>query len=559
MLNVNINGKIENYEAGTSFGQIAAVHQKDYDSPIALVLENGKIREQHKTLKRDCQLSFITLKDQIGHSTYVRSATMLLFTAIGQIFGNEVAEKAKIAFTIGHGFYCYLEGNHPGDSVYDYQLTEEDIAKINETMRELVERDLMIEKTNFSIDDALALFKSRKMSEKENLFKYRRSSSVNIYCLDGYYDYYYGFMLPSTGYLKHFRVVGYEKGLMLLLPDRKSPEVVPDFVPREKLFKTLLLSELWGAKMGVSTVGDLNNTACAGKINDMILVQEALQEHRIGEIAQAIVERGGVKFVMIAGPSSSGKTTFSHRLSIQLRTYGFTPHPIGLDDYYLDRDKTPRDEDGNMDFECLEAIDVEQFNKDMVDLLAGKVVEMPSFNFLTGKREYKGKRKQLGADDILVIEGIHGLNPKTSESLPDSCKFKIYISCLTGLNIDSHNRIPTTDSRLLRRMVRDARTRGATAARTIGMWSSVRRGEEAYIFPYQEDADVMYNSALVYELAVLKQYAEPLLFQIGKDEAEYFEAKRLLKFLDYFIGVSSEGVPNNSIIREFIGGSIFYA
>jgi len=550
MLNVNINGKIENYEAGTAFRQIAAVHQKDYDSPIALVLENGKIRELHKTLKKDCQLSFLTLKDQIGNKTYIRSATMLLFTAIGQIFGNEVAEKAKIAFTIGPGYYCYLEGN---------QFTEDDINNINKKMRELVERDLMIEKISFSIDDALALFKSRNMSEKENLFKYRRSSSVNIYCLDGFYDYYYGFMLPSTGYIKHFNVVGYEKGLMLLLPNRKSPEMVPDFVPREKLFKTLLLSEQWGAKMEISTVGDLNNTACAGKINDMILVQEALQEHRIGEIAQAIVERGGVKFVMIAGPSSSGKTTFSHRLSIQLRTYGFTPHPIGLDDYYLDRDITPRDEHGNMDFECLEAIDVEQFNKDMKDLLDGKVVEMPSFNFLTGKREYKGKRKQLGPDDILVIEGIHGLNPKTSESLPDKYKFKIYISCLTGLNIDSHNRIPTTDSRLLRRMVRDARTRGATAARTIGMWASVRRGEEAYIFPYQEDADMMYNSALVYELAVLKQYAEPLLFQIGKDEAEYYEAKRLLKFLDYFIGVSSEGVPNNSIIREFIGGSIFYA
>ncbi|MCL2718159.1 MAG: nucleoside kinase [Lachnospiraceae bacterium] len=550
-LTVTISGKKETYESGISYGKIAEVHQANYDSPIALVLVNGKIRELHRTLNRDCELSFITLKDQIGHKTYVRSATMLLFTAIDHILGKEVAEKARVAFTIGLGYYCHL---HEG-----YQFTDEDVSKINETMHDLVSRDLAIEKINYPIDDAMALFKSRNMSEKEKLFKYRRSSSVNIYCLDGYYDYYYGYMLPSTRYIKYFNVIRYDKGFMLILPDRKTPEIISDFVPREKLFKTLLTGEQWGKKMDVSTVGDLNNAACDGHINSLILVQEALQEHRIGEIAQTIVKRGGVKFVMIAGPSSSGKTTFSHRLAIQLKTYGLTPHPIGLDDYYIDRDKTPRDENGNLNFEILEAIDVKQFNQDMCDLLAGHVVDMPSFNFLTGKREYKGNRKKLGPDDILVIEGIHGLNPKTSHSLPDESKFKIYISCLTGLNVDSHNRIPTTDSRLLRRLVRDSRTRGASAARTIGMWASVRRGEEEYIFPYQEDADEMFNSALIYELAVLKQYAEPLLFQITKEEEEYYEAKRLLKFLEYFIGVSSEGVPNNSICREFIGGSIFHA
>ncbi|MCL2050488.1 MAG: nucleoside kinase [Lachnospiraceae bacterium] len=550
-ITVKIKGKEEVYQIGMTYGAIAALHQSSYDSPIALVLANGKIRELHRVLNRDCELSFITLKDQIGHKTYVRSAIMLLFTAIDHILGKEIAEKAKFAFTIGNGYYCHLHE--------DFKLTDDEILRINETMRDLASRDLAIEKIHFPIDDAMALFKSRKMSEKEKLFKYRRSSSVNIYCLDGYYDYYYGYMLPSCGYLKYFNVIRYDKGLMLILPDRKTPETIPDFVPREKLFKTLLMSEQWGEKMEISTVGDLNNAACEGKLNDMILVQEALQEHRIGEIAQAIAKRGGVKFVMIAGPSSSGKTTFSHRLSIQLRTYGLIPHPIGLDDYYLDRDKTPRDEDGNLNFETLDAIDVKQFNQDMADLLAGHVVDMPSFNFLTGKREYKGDRKRLGPDDILVVEGIHGLNPKTSHSLPDESKFKIYISCLTGLNVDSHNRIPTTDSRLLRRLVRDSRTRGADAARTIGMWTSVRRGEEEYIFPYQEDADEMFNSALIYELAVLKQYAEPLLFQISKEKEEYYEAKRLLKFLEYIIGVNSENVPNNSICREFIGGSIFHA
>ena len=323
------------------------------------------------------------------------------------------------------------------------------------------------------------------------------------------------------------------------------------------LFETLSEAEKWDKKINITTVGDLNDAICAGNISDMILVQEAEQERRIGEIAKQIVARGNVKFVMIAGPSSSGKTTFSHRLSIQLRTQGLTPHPIALDDYFVNREFTPRDENGDYNFECLEAIDVEQFNKDMTALLNGETVEMPTFNFKTGQREYKGNTLKLGAEDVLVIEGIHGLNDKMSYTLPSESKFKIYISALTSLNIDEHNRIPTTDARLLRRMVRDARTRGASAKRTIQMWPSVRRGEEENIFPFQESADAMFNSALVYELAVLKQFAEPLLFNIGKDEPEYFEAKRLLKFLGYFLGVSSESLPNNSICREFVSGSCF--
>ena len=291
--------------------------------------------------------------------------------------------------------------------------------------------------------------------------------------------------------------------------------------------------------------------------NPLDRLQEALQERRIGEIAKDIVDRGGVKFVMIAGPSSSGKTTFSHRLSVQLQSYGLKPHPIAVDDYFVDREKTPRDENGDYNFECLEAIDIEQFNKDMCDLLEGKTVELPSFNFKTGKREYKGNYKTLGPDDVLVIEGIHGLNDKMSHALPAASKYKIYISALTSLNVDEHNRIPTTDGRLLRRMVRDARTRGASAKRTIEMWPSVRRGEEENIFPFQESADATFNSVLIYELAVLKQFAEPLLFSIEKTDPEYHEAKRLLKFLEYFLGVSSEDLPNNSIVREFVGGSCF--
>jgi uridine kinase len=309
--------------------------------------------------------------------------------------------------------------------------------------------------------------------------------------------------------------------------------------------------------MGIETVADLNEAVTEGNLQEMILVQEALQEKRIGDIARTIVDRKDVKFVLIAGPSSSGKTTFSHRLSIQLRAHGMKPHPIAVDNYFVDRAHTPLDQDGKPNFECLEAIDVKLFNENLVDLLAGKEVELPTYNFKTGKREYNGETLKLGEQDVLVIEGIHCLNDALTYQLAKENKFKIYISALTQLNIDEHNRIPTTDGRLLRRMVGDARTRGTSARKTISMWESVRRGEEENIFPYQESADIMFNSALVYELAVLKQFAEPLLFRITPDDPSFVEAERLLKFLDYFLGISSENLPMNSICREFVGGSCF--
>ena len=307
----------------------------------------------------------------------------------------------------------------------------------------------------------------------------------------------------------------------------------------------------------VDTVGALNDVISHEGMQNLILVQEALQEKKIAQIAEIIAKDRSKKFVMISGPSSSGKTSFSHRLSVQLRTLGLKPHTIALDNYFVNRDDTPLDENGKYNFECLEAIDINLFNSDMTRLLKGDIVELPRFNFLVGQREYRGDWQKLKKDDILVIEGIHGLNDKLSYTLPKESKFKIYISALTQINIDEHNRISTTDGRLIRRMVRDARTRGSSAAHTIGMWDSVRRGEDLYIFPFQEEADIMFNSALIYELAVLKPYAESLLFGIPKDAPEYVEAKRLLKFLDYFIGISTEDIPKNSILREFVGGSIF--
>lgn len=324
-----------------------------------------------------------------------------------------------------------------------------------------------------------------------------------------------------------------------------------------KLYHTLKESRSWSRMLDVGTIGALNDAVASGRGEQIILLQEALMEERIGSLAAQIAAKKGIKFVMIAGPSSSGKTTFSNRLSIQLLAKGRKPHPISLDDYYDDRERCPRDADGNLDFECLEALDVRQFNEDMTRLLAGEKVDMPSFNFKTGKREYRGRTLQLKENDILVIEGIHGLNDKLSYTLPAESKFKIYISALTQLNIDEHNPLSTTDCRLLRRIVRDARTRGTTAQETIAMWKSVRRGEEKNIFPFQDSADVMFNSALLYEVAVLKVYAEPLLFQIPRDSAEYLEAKRLLKFLDYFLPLPTEGIAQSSLVREFVGGSCF--
>lgn len=550
MVGVKIKDEKRTLPKGTTFETIAKEYQKNYDAPILAAIENGKIKELAKKIqKEDAEITFLTARDKIGHSTYVRSATLLLVKAVSDVVGDIRKGKIKIEFSLGQGYYCSVKG--------DFVVTEEFIEKVKTRMQELVDANLPIEKQAYPIDEAREIFASQGMEDKEELFWYRRSSYVNVYCLDGYYDYNYGYMVPSTGYLNLFDVQSYKEGILLILPTREKPNEILPFVPREKLFATLMESQKWAEDIGVVTVGDLNKAICEQRLQDVILMQEALQERKIAEIASEIVKRGNVKFVMIAGPSSSGKTTFSHRLSTQLRTHGLNPHPIAVDDYFVNREKTPRDEKGDYNFECLEAIDVEQFNNDMLALLAGETVEMPRFNFKVGCREYKGDYKTLGKDDILVIEGIHGLNDKMSYALPKESKYKIYISALTCLNIDEHNRIPTTDGRLFRRMVRDARTRGTSAKRTLEMWQSVRRGEEENIFPYQESADAMFNSATLYELAMLKIHAEPLLFGISKEEPEYFEAKRLLKFLGYFLGISDEELPKNSIVREFAGGSCF--
>ncbi|MCI8973388.1 MAG: nucleoside kinase [Lachnospiraceae bacterium] len=546
---VTVNGKSRAYPVGITFGEIASVYQKEYPYPIALAVRNGKIKELFKKVDQDCTVDFLTLADDTGHKSYNRTATMILMKAIDDVVGTDKIEQIKMEFAIGNGYYCAKKG--------EFEVTDSLVTQIKAKMQEYIDKDYCIIKKSMPIEEANVLFAQQKMADKVSLFRYRGSSSVNVYNLDGYYDYYYGFMLPSTGYVRCFDLQKYENGMVLILPNKSNPTELEEFKPLPKLFKSMEIASDWGEKLGVDTVSDLNDEIRKGRFNELVLVQEALQERRISEIASDIVSRGGIKFVMIAGPSSSGKTTFSHRLSVQLRTHGLTPHPIAADDYFVDRENTPKQPNGDYDFECLEAIDTQKFNEDMCALLAGERVELPTFNFVTGKREYKGNFKQLGPDDILVIEGIHGLNDKMSYALPADSKYKIYISALTTLNIDEHNRIPTTDGRLLRRLVRDARTRGATAKRTVQMWPSVRKGETENIFPFQESADAMFNSAMIYELAVLKPYAEPLLYSIEKGEPEYFEAVRLLKFLSYFLGVGTEELPKNSIVREFVGGSCF--
>ena len=540
-----------------------------YEDDIILGIVNGRLRELNKKIKSDCELSFVTTADRDGRRTYRRSVVLLLQRAIYDVYGSMT--QLHVMHSLGEGYYCQLEkavecadsqqekhsSDNQGSSENSVQsVTGHDIDRIVCSMYSFVEKDLPITKHSAKTQYAEQLFKEKGQHDKERLLHYRRSSRVNLYELDGVVDYFYGFMAPSTGMLKYFDIVPYESGFVLLFPGANSRSVEP-LVTSNKLFHTLDDSREWSKMLGIGTIGSLNDAIAAGRGQEIMLLQEALMEQKIGNLAAQIASDDKKKFVMIAGPSSSGKTSFANRLSILLIAKGRKPHPLSLDDYYVDREFCPKNPDGSFDFECLESIDIKLFNEDMNRLLKGEAVDMPSFNFKTGKREYRGRKLTLGADDILVIEGIHGLNDRLSQLIPPEHKFKIYISALTQLNIDEHNPLSTTDERLIRRIVRDARTRGTNAMETIAMWPSVRKGERENIFPFQEQADVMFNSALVYELAVLKVYAEPLLFGIERDCPEYLEAKRLLKLLDYFLPMPADGIPNNSLLREFVGGSCF--
>ena len=548
MRQIIVEGQTLDVKDGTTYLELAKNFQKKFDHDIVLVLENNKMRELFRKVKDGATVTFLTTGQIDGYNTYRRSATLLLLKAIYDVEGMEAVRGMKVEFSVSEGYYV---------SSKKMPVDQETLGRIGMRMKELVNENLPIEKHSIPVEEAIEHFTEHGMIDKARLFRFRRSSSVNVYLLDNFEDYYYGYMVPSTGYLKYFKLIPYDEGFVLEFPPRKTPETFGPFKEQHKVFQTLKSSTKWGEILDVGTVGALNEQISAGNIGNIILAQEAIMEKELGNIAEQIAALPDKKLIMIAGPSSSGKTTFSHRLSIQLMAHGLKPHPIAVDNYFVERVDTPKDENGQYNFECLEAMDIELFNQQMSALLRGEEVYMPTFNFITGTKEYKGNSLKLGPEDVLVIEGIHCLNDALSYSLPAENKFKIYVSALTQMNIDEHNRIPTTDGRLLRRMVRDARTRGASAQKTISMWPSVRRGEDENIFPYQESADVVFNSALIYELSVLKQYAEPLLFGIKPEEPEYLEAKRLLKFLNYFQGIDSNLIPGNSILREFIGGSFF--
>lgn len=549
MMNVTVNGTAYQYPCGTAYRAIAADFQKDYPHAILLVNRDGKLRELHKTLEQDCTLSMVTGADKPGHQTYERSAILLMLKAFYDVAGREHVKNIRVEFSLSNALFCRAGGTFTVDAGL--------LGRVEARMRELAAQALPIEKRAVDIEEAMAFFNAHGMADKAKLLKYRISSRVNLYTLDGFTDYFYGYMVPDTGYLKWFALEPFEDGFILRLPALENPEQVGAFTPSMKVFRAMHDAENRSAAMYISNVGEMDDIIANGDATQMILAHEALMEKRIGDIAEEIAARKDVRFVMIAGPSSSGKTTFSHRLSTQLIACGLHPHPIATDNYFRNREDTPKDADGQYDFEGLGAMDVEQFNSDMSRLLRGETVDMPTYNFKKGVREYNGDKLTLGAGDVLVIEGIHCLNDAFSHSLPKESKYKIYISCLTTLNVDDHNRIPTTDARLLRRIERDARTRGYGAQATIKMWPSVRRGEEQNIFPYQDSADTVFNSALIYETALLKPYVQPLLFGVPRGSAEYLEAKRLLKFLDYFLPVPADDVPKTSLLREFVGGGIY--
>lgn len=549
MIKVTAGQSIYEVEEGTTLEQLAKQLQKKEEPVILLAYMDGKLTELFTEIKKDCHVRFVTLKEQAGYMAYKRTATFIFLKACEDLLGKGESTKIAIDYSIGNSIFCDFSSM---ERVVDDKFAH----SIQKRMEQLYESDLPITKRSLDTDQASRYFDSVGFKGKRELFKFRRESKTNIYSMDGYDNYFYGYMAPSTGYIPTFLVSAYQHGVVLQIPKRKQTEEIVPFTPQPKLFHVMQRSREWTKTMGVDTVGALNDEITYGNINHLILLQEGLQEKLLADIADEIVSKNK-RIILIAGPSSSGKTTFSHRLSIQLEIAGLTPHPVSMDDYFLDRELSPRDENGNYNFETIASLDVDLLTKHINQLLNGEEVDVPSYNFISGKREYHGHKLKIGQKDVLVMEGIHGLNGTLTNEIPEDAKYRIYVSALNQINLDEHNRIPSSDGRLLRRIVRDAMTRGNDARETISRWDSVRKGEEDNIFPYQEEADVMFNSAQVYEIAVLKQYAEPLLFAVPKDCPEYQEAKRLLKFLEYFLNIPSEAIPKTSLLREFIGGSCF--
>ena len=499
-------------------------------------------------LEVNCTVTPITLQDHTGYRIYRRSLSFLLAKVVREHFPKVLF---RIEHSIGTGFYCTFERDAEG-------ITPSEIQRIEKGLRTLVERNVPIARSKLSYGDALEQFEAEAQQDKHNLLRFRNPPFILVYSCEDFSDLAHGVMAARTGMLPYFALHAYHTGFVIQFPGRDDPRRLPDFADQPELFEIFKEHKRWGRILGLSTVGQLNEKIATGDVGRFIHIAEALHEKKIAEIADRISSHSDeVHFVLIAGPSSAGKTTLSKRLMVQLRVNGVQPATISVDDYFLNREDTPRDENGELDFEHLEAIDLPFLNEHLREIALGREVTLPRFNFQSGRREFNGGTLRLQEGQILILEGIHCLNPRLTEALPAKCKYKLYTSALGQLNLDRHNRISTTDLRLLRRMVRDHKFRGHTALRTLQMWPSVRRGEKRWIFPTQKHADIMFNSALEYEMAVLKPLAEPLLVDVKPDAEEYANARRLLEFLGYFLAAENELVPASSILREYIGKSCF--
>lgn len=547
-IKVTVNGKEYEYSKDTTLQEIYMEHQLEFRFPIIIARVNGRLKELSSTLSEDCEVEFLDLTSSEGNRVHVNGLIFILLYCINKLYGN--GANILVQHSLDKGVYIKTS----------FKLTEVKLAAIEALVKEVIKKDMPITKLTIDRIEAMNYFKEIGDETKSGVMKYNTDNYITLYRLGNIYDYFYSLMAPSTGKLKDFALTYInDHGFVLRFPTIYINDKIKKYQHHPNMFKVFEEYRGWADLIGVRNSVDLNRIVSTGKISDLIKMDEAVQTHRLLSIAKEIFDnRKRIKIVLLAGPSSSGKTTTSKKLCLYLNILGFHPVTVEMDDYFVDREKTPKDENGNYDFECLEAMDIKLFDKQMQELLDGKKVTLPKYNFALGKSE-KGKDLQLEDNDIIIIEGIHSLDTKILTSISREKKYKIYISPLTELNMDNHNRISTTDNRLLRRIIRDNRTRNYRVEHTLAQWASVRAGEEKYIFPYQDESDAMINSAAIYEIGVLKTYVEPLLYSVEPDSPQYEEAKRLINFLRLFLPIPSESIPEDAIIREFIGGSYFNA
>lgn len=543
----NIGKEIE-FPAGLSLSEILSKLNIESKYPFVGAMVDNELEEMSYNVFKPKRIKFITIQHKDGARMYIRSLNFILMKAVKDLYPNSYV---KIEHAISNGYFCEVAGN-------GVEMSLQTVSDIENQMRKIIDADYPFEREDIRNKDAIKIFEENNYNEKANLFKQSPALYTSIYKLNGLYDYFYGYLVPSTGYIKNFDLLKLYDGMLLRVPERKNPDELRKIVEQKKMFEVLEEHKDWVNILKASNIGRVNEQVVNGKAGELIKIAEALQEKKISQIAEKIKSEENKKLVLVSGPSSSGKTTFSKRLAIQLRVAGLTPFIISFDNYFVNREDTPLDENGDYNFEDIEALDIDLFNNNINELKAGKAVKLPTFDFEKGRKFYTGEETKISSDTVIIAEGIHALNPKLTKNIDDTIKYKVYVSALTQINIDTHNRIPTTDNRLIRRLVRDYNFRHYSALDTLSRWDSVRNGEKKNIFPFQENCDVMFNSALLYELGVLKKHAEPLLREIWQTEPEYAEAQRLLKLLSYVKHIPEKEIPPTSIMREFLGDSSFH-